>query len=48
LLPKSRATIFKNSLTEEEFNSINSSLGPQVLEFGEFASQGSFLFAWDD
>jgi len=48
LLPKSRATIFKNSLTEEEFHSINSSLGPQVLEFGEFASQCSFLFAWED
>ena len=36
------------SLSEEEFQSINSSIGQQILQFGLFASQGGFLFAWDD
>ena len=48
MLPKSRSTIFKASLSEEEFQSINSDLGQQILQFGHFASQGGFLFAWDD
>ncbi len=48
ILPKTKSTIFKNSLSEEEFQSINSSIGQQILQFGLFASQGGFLFAWDD
>ena len=48
LFPKAQSTIFRDSLSAEEFESINSSLGKQVLEFGLFASQGGFLFAWDD
>jgi hypothetical protein len=39
---------FKNSLSAEEFESINSSIGQQILQFGLFASKGGFLFAWDD
>ncbi len=48
LLPKSRSTIFKEDLTEDESLSINSNIGQQILQFGLFASQGGFLFAWDD
>jgi hypothetical protein len=48
LLSKGKSTIFKNSLSEEEFQSINSSIGQQILQFGLFASQGGFLFALDD
>ena len=48
LLSKEKTTIFKNSLSEEEFQSINSSIGQQILQFGLFASQGGFLFALDD
>ena len=48
ILPKAKSTIFKNSLSEEDFQSINSSIGQQILQFGLFASQGGFLFAWDD
>jgi len=48
LFPKAQSTIFKNSLSAEEFESINSSLSEQVLEFALFASQGGFIFAWDD
>ena len=48
ILPKPKSTIFRNSLSEEEFQSINSSIGQQILQFGLFASQGGFLFAWDD
>jgi hypothetical protein len=48
LLPKAQSTIFKDTLSAEEFELINSSLGKQVLEFGMFAYQGGFLFAWDD
>ena len=48
LLPKEKSVIFKNSLSEEEFQSINISLGQQIIQFGLFASQGGFLFAWDD
>jgi hypothetical protein len=47
-LPKSRTTIFNEALTEDEFISINSDIGQQLLQFGLFASQGGFLFAWDD
>jgi hypothetical protein len=48
ILAKAKSTIFKNSLSEEEFQSINSNIGQQILQFGQFASQGGFLFAWDD
>ena len=48
ILTKSKSTIFKNSLSEEEFQSINSNIGQQILQFGLFASQGGFLFAIDD
>jgi len=48
LFPKAQSTIFKNSLSAEEFESINSSLSKQVLAFALFASQGGFIFAWDD
>ena len=48
ILPKAKSIIFKNSLSEEEFQSINSSIGQQILQFGLFASQGGFLFALDD
>jgi hypothetical protein len=48
LFPKAQSTIFKDSLSPEEFETINSSMSKQVLEFGLFASQGGFLFAWDD
>jgi hypothetical protein len=48
ILPKAKSTIFKNLLSEEELQSINSSIGQQILQFGLFASQGGFLFAWDD
>ena len=48
MLPKSRTTIFKQDMTEDEFISINNDIGQQLLQFGLFASQGGFLFAWDD
>jgi hypothetical protein len=48
ILPKTKSTIFQNSLSDENFQSINSSIGQQILQFGLFASQGGFLFAWDD
>ena len=48
ILPKAKSTIFKNSLSEKDFQSINSSIGQQIPQFGLFASQGGFLFAWDD
>ena len=48
IFSKTKSTIFKNSLSEDEFQSINSSIGQQLLQFRLFASQGGFLFAWDD
>jgi len=48
MLPKSRSTIFNEDMTEAEFLAINSDIGQQLLQFGLFASQGGFLFAWDD
>jgi acyl-CoA-binding protein len=48
LLPKSRTTIFNDEFNEDRFLSINSDLSQQLLLFGLFASQGGFLFAWDD
>jgi hypothetical protein len=48
ILPKAKSTIFKNSLSKEEFQSNNSSIGQQILKFGLFASQGGFLFSLDD
>ena len=48
ILPKAKSTIFKNSLSEEELQSFNSNIGQQILQFGLFASQGGFLFAWDE
>jgi hypothetical protein len=48
ILPKTKSAIFKNSLSDEDFQSINSSIGQQILQFGLFASEGGFLFAWDD
>ena len=48
ILPRAKSIIFKKSLSEQEFQSINSSIDQQFLKFGLFASQGGFLFAWDD
>jgi hypothetical protein len=48
MLPNSRSFILNDSLTKDDFHSINSSLDQQILQFGLFASQGGFLFACDD
>ena len=48
ILLKAKSKIFKNSVSEEEFQTINSNIGQQILQFRLFASQGVFLFAWDD
>ena len=48
ILQKAKSTIFKNSLSEEEFQTINNSIGQQILQLRLFTSQGGFLFALDD
>jgi hypothetical protein len=48
ILSKANSTIFKNSLSEEQLQTINSSIGQQIPQFELFASQGGFLFAWDN
>ena len=48
LMSKERPAIFADEISEQEFQSISGSIEKIILEFGFFASQGGFLFAWDD